>query len=173
MHDAARTANLLGAAALGITDLMLAATKDDTQTSVSGAAAVVVLAAGHGLSVTELGRRVGLSQPAAARMVDSLEAAGLVRRSAGSGRAVSVGLTQDGREAFGRLLHARAEPLADLLGGLSTHEQELLDDLLETLLTRLYGRTGNAEVLCRLCDRASCVSSAACPVGQAERDHRG
>lgn len=76
MHEAARTANLLGATALAVTDLALAGVARAAGTSTSGAAALVVLVASPGLSVTELGRRVGLSQPAAARMVDSLQAGG-------------------------------------------------------------------------------------------------
>jgi MarR family transcriptional repressor of emrRAB len=80
MHDEDRTANLLGAAALALTDLMLTGATAAACTSASGAAALVVLSADPGLSVTELGRRVGLTQSAAARMVESLEHRGLVER---------------------------------------------------------------------------------------------
>lgn len=170
MHDVTRTANLLGATALAVTDAMLAATRGAAGTSASGAAAVVVLGASNGLSVTELGRRVGLSQPAAARMVDSLEAAGHVRRSAGSGRAVAIELTPTGRQTFQRLLAAREEPLVELLSALEDDEQTTLAELLAQLLARLYARVGSAELLCRLCDREGCTHGAVCPVGQAERD---
>jgi DNA-binding IclR family transcriptional regulator len=52
-----------------------------------------VLADAPDLGVTGLGRRVGLSQPAAARMLDTLAAAGLARRTPGPGRTVPVRLT--------------------------------------------------------------------------------
>ncbi|MFC7743116.1 MarR family transcriptional regulator [Nocardiopsis composta] len=80
MHDSHRTANLLGATALAVNDVALAGATKAAGVSASGAAALVTLSAAPGLSVTELGRRVGLTQSAAARMVDSLENAGLVER---------------------------------------------------------------------------------------------
>lgn len=169
MHDDVRMANLLGAAALALTDLLLGGATRAAGVSASGAAALVVLSASSGLSVTELGRRVGLSQPAAARMVDGLEADGYVERRPGTGRAVTVRLTRAGRQAARRLLTARAAPLTDVVGVLDEAEQAALTELLERLLTRLYPRIGSAEVLCRLCDRAACTADATCPVGVAER----
>lgn len=177
MHDARtnptnptnRTANLLGATALAVTDLALTGVTRAAGLSGSGAAALVVLTAAPGLSVTELGRRVGLSQPAAARMVDSLEARELVERRPGPGRWVSVSLTGSGERTSRELLAARGAPLADLLGVLDDAEREALDGLLGKLLTRLYAEVGSADLLCRLCDRGSCVQGAVCPVGAAER----
>ncbi|MEU8351904.1 MarR family transcriptional regulator, partial [Streptomyces sp. NPDC048845] len=93
MHDAARTANLLGATTLALSDLALAGAARDAGVSASGAAALVSLSSAPGLGVTELGRRIGLSQSAAARMVDALVANGLVERSPTAGRQVSVALT--------------------------------------------------------------------------------
>lgn len=169
MHDHTRTANLLGATALTVTDLMLAEATVAGGASASGAAALVVLRTAPGLSVTELGRRVGLSQSAAARMVDALGDRGLVRRESGAGRWVRVHLTPAGSRAARRLTDARAEPLRDLLGALDESELATLDDLLGTLLARLYQRVGSTELLCRLCDRASCTKDAVCPVGEAAR----
>lgn len=172
MHDR-RLANLLGATALAVSDVMLAGVQQAGEVSSSGAGALVALSRTPGISVTELGRRVGLSQSAAARMVDSLEAAGLVHRSPGAGRQVSVTPTRSGRRTAEEILTARAEPLAHLVSRLDVTERDALTELLAKLLTGLYGRIGDAELVCRLCDRASCTSSAACPVGEAERDQRG
>lgn len=170
MHDAERTANLLGAAALAVVDLAITGVGRAEGTGTSAAAALVVLRSSPGLSVTELGRRVGLSQPAAARMVDSLQAASLVARSAGSGREVWVTPTPAGRRAASRFLAARGQPLHELVSVLDADEQQVLDGLLAKLLVRLHAEVGSAELLCRLCDRANCVKNAVCPVGQAERD---
>lgn len=171
MHDTNHTANLLGATALAVNDLALTGATKSAGTSGSGAAALVVLSASPGLSVTELGRRVGLSQPAAARMVDSLEAGGLAERRQGSGRWVAVKPTRAGRRAARTMLAARRTPLHEILNVLDGEEREALDGLLAKLLTRVYGEVGNADLLCRLCDRAGCVrDGAVCPVGQAERD---
>jgi DNA-binding MarR family transcriptional regulator len=168
MHD--RLANLLGAASLAVTDLALAGATRAAGVSASGAGALVVLAHAPGLGVTELGRRVGLTQSAAARMLDGLEAAGLARRERGPGRGVRVRLTRAGEEAVDAMLAARGAPLATALSGLDAGERDLLGALLGKLLARLYAEIGDADVMCRLCDRGCCTDGAVCPVGQAERD---
>jgi MarR family transcriptional regulator, negative regulator of the multidrug operon emrRAB len=166
----ARTANLLGATGLAVRDLALTDAAKEAGVSESAAAALVVLADSPGLSVTELGRRIGLSQPAAARMVDSLEAADLVRRSPGSGRSVAVRPTPRGRRAVRRLLTSRGDSLVGLVHGvLDAKEQAVLAGLLEKVLAGVYGVVGDSERICRLCDRASCTRSAVCPVGEAAR----
>lgn len=170
MHDTKRTANLLGAAALAVNDVALAGAAREVGVSASGTAALVTLSASPGLGVTELGRRVGLSQSAAARMVDALETAGLVAREKGTGRGVSVTLTPSGDRTVRTLLAARGTPLTEIIGVLREDEQAVLAGLLGKLLAHLYERIGGAELICRLCDRGSCVRDAVCPVGQAERD---
>jgi DNA-binding MarR family transcriptional regulator len=132
---------------------------------------VVVLRADPGLSVTELGRRVGLTQSAAARMVESLEQRELVERRPTLGRRVAVHPTRAGAAAAAALLDARGGRLKVLVDTLPASDQEALTGLLERLLQAIYGEIGNSERVCRLCDRARCVQDdAICPVGQAERD---
>lgn len=171
MHDD-RVANLLGASALALTDLALGGATRAAGVTGSGAAALVSLAAVDGLSVSELGRRVGLSQPAASRLVDGLEGDGLVERRPNpfGGRWMVIHATGAGREVAERLLAARGDPLADVVAGFDADERRVLGELLEKLLTRVYGRVGKAQYLCRMCDRNACVDdSAECPVGAAER----
>jgi MarR family transcriptional repressor of emrRAB len=165
-----RTANLLGAAALAVTDLMRAGITDAAGVGASAAAALVVLRHSPGLTVTELGRRVGLTQPAATRMVGSLRAGGLVERTPTSGgRTVAISLTDLGRRAVAQLLDGRTEPLRQLVETLDPAQRSALDELLDALLTRLYHRVRDEELLCRLCDRVSCVRGGPCPVGTASR----
>jgi MarR family transcriptional repressor of emrRAB len=171
MHDTRRTANLLGATALAVTDLALGGATAAAGVSGSGAAALVVLCADPGISVTELGRRVGLTQSAAARMVDALAARGLVERRPTLGKWVAVHPTAAGRAASADLLDARGERLTTLVAALSPADQEALTSVLERLLPALYGEVGSSELVCRLCDRPCCTEAGAiCPVGQAERD---
>jgi DNA-binding MarR family transcriptional regulator len=172
MHDIGRTSNLLGATALAVCDALLAGATGSAGTSASGAAALVVLDASAGLSVTELGRRVGLSQSAAVRMVDSLEADGLIERRPGLGRWMTVWPTASGRRAARQLLAARAAPLTEMVSCLDDDEQVSLAGLLSKLLTQIYGEVGNAQQICRLCDRAACTARSTCPVGEAERAAR-
>ncbi|MBB4931671.1 DNA-binding MarR family transcriptional regulator [Lipingzhangella halophila] len=171
MHETQRTANLLGATALALTDLTLGDVTTAAGLSASGAAALVTLSANPGVSVTELGRRVGLTQSAAARMVDSLEADGLVeRRSTPVSRKLSaVHPTPAGQRSTQRLLAARANPLADVVASLDAEDQRALAGVLPKVLSRLYERIGDAQYMCRLCDRTCCKAGAACPVGEAER----
>lgn len=166
MHDS-QTVNVLGAAALSIADLLGESSAAASTTSRSGAAALAVVQQAGLLSVTELGRRIGLSQPAAARMVETLEHAGLARRRP-SGRNMLVCLTPAGRAAARRVLRERSAGVAALLEGLSATEQRVLGELLGRVLHNVYRQIPSAHRICRLCDRQECVSSGPrCPVGLA------
>lgn len=167
-----RTANLLGAAALTGADRVRETTAEAAGTSSSGAAALVTLETYGGLGVTELGKRVGLSQPAAARMVDALSEQGLVERRRASGRSVGVWLTRCGRTAVGKMLKARSRALVRLVQGLEPQQQEALRAGLKALLPVLFDHAASEHVVCRLCDRDACVADGSvCPVGQAARSH--
>lgn len=171
---APRTANLLGAAALACGDRVRGSAAAAAGSSTSGAAAVVTLSAYPGLGVTELGRRVGLSQPAAARMVDGLAAAGLVERRTGSGRGVEVWPTRRGRAAAAKALRARDAALGDLVERLAPDDRAALGRGLEALLSLLFDDVGSEDLLCRLCDRSACLADdQVCPVGQAARTRQG
>ncbi len=172
MHDEP-TVNLLGAAALALGDMVVAEATRAAGTSSSGAAALVVLSTDPGLSVTELGRRVGLSQSAAARMVDGLEKQGLVRKEASWGAWVRLQLSDVGARAARTLLACRGDVLRQALSRLDDGEREQFGRLLGKVLAGLYRQPGDAERICRLCDRCACVrDGATCPVGQADRDRR-
>lgn len=123
----------------------------------------MTLSAFPGLSVTELGQRVGLSQSAAARMVESLEADGLVARRPRVGRQVTVHLTKAGTQAVRQLLATRGAPLTDAVASLDEADRDALARLLPRLLGRLYQHVGDAQRMCRLCDRASCTSDGPVP----------
>ena len=167
MHDS-RVVNVLGAGSLAIADLIDASVTSSARTSRSGAAALAVLLQSGGLSVTELGKRVGLTQPAAARMVATLEEVGQVTRHAGQGRQVRVELTETGRSSARLLLQNRSHQVAELLEGLSSAEQQTLAELLDKVLTKVYDRVHDANLICRLCDRHECTSTGRrCPVGLA------
>ncbi|MEU4344358.1 MarR family transcriptional regulator [Nocardia sp. NPDC023852] len=172
MHDP-RTGNLLGAAALAVTDLMLEGVTELSGVGPSAASALVVLTVSPGLNGTELGRRVGLSQPASARMVDALVSRQLAERRPGQGREIAIRLTRRGRRTAADILAARSGRLAQALAVLDPAERAILSGLLDKVLTGLYAEIGNADLLCRLCDRASCTTDAICPVGQAERERNG
>jgi MarR family transcriptional repressor of emrRAB len=170
MHEP-RLGNLLGAAVLNLSDRLTGAAAAAAGVSLSGTAALVTLAEFPGLGGTELGRRIGLSQPACARMLDQLVARDLVRRQERTGRAVSVVLTRAGRAAATRALRAREEVLDAALRTVSEPERAALEPALESLLRGLHAEVRSGDLLCRLCDRAGCVAhERVCPVGQAQRE---
>jgi MarR family transcriptional repressor of emrRAB len=166
-----RIGNLLGAAALTVSDRLTRAAAVATGVSVSGTAALVTLLTSPGIGVTRLGARIGLSQPACARMLDQLSDRGLVTRRRGGGRVVVVELTEAGREAALSALSARQRELNALVSRRLTDEQrEALVAGLEPLLEGLFDEVGSEYVLCRLCDRKACVRGGRrCPVGSAAR----
>jgi hypothetical protein len=86
---------------------------------------------------------------------------------------VRVHLTGLGAQAAHSFLASRGDVLRQALRHLDDREQEQLGQLMSKLLTGLYRRPGDGERICRLCDRGVCVrDGAACPVGEADRDHR-
>jgi DNA-binding MarR family transcriptional regulator len=85
--------------------------------------------------ITELARFVGLTQPGITAVVNSLEQRGLARREPdpGDGRAVRIGLTEDGRT----LIEERYRRVGDaLIASLSEHHvdvEELVADAADTV----------------------------------------
>ena len=170
MGDSARLANLLGAAGLGVAAVVTDGTAEFAGLSTSAAAALVVLREADGITGTELGRRIGLSQSAAARVAAALERDGYVTRGAWVGREVAIRLTESGRATSDLMLEERRKHLQGLLDGFDAEERAALQPLLEKLLVKIYEYEQNSGLVCRLCDRQACTDNAVCPVGQAERD---
>jgi DNA-binding MarR family transcriptional regulator len=164
-----RTANLLGAFALAVTDRMTAgfATADDA--GPSRAAALLTLASFPGPSIEGLRRTLGLTHSATVRLVDGLAAAGQVeRRPAADGRAVALRLTPAGKRAAAGLAQARRHPLTETLANLHAPERRALEALLERLLAALTDGRERADRICRLCE-IDCCPQARCPVERRAR----
>lgn len=165
-----RIANLLGALSLAVTERLTAEVSRAAGVSVSGASALVTLHTEAGIGITELGARVGLSQPAAVRMVDALTVAGLAERRSRPGRGVEVHLTPAGNDAVRQVLERREDVLARLLDPVGDERLRAMVPGLEAVLAGLVENRRSEFVLCRLCDRDACVADGdGCPVGQACR----
>lgn len=175
MSEPKRTANLLGAAALAISDRLLDTVTETVQCGASGPAALVTLIDQPGIGVTELGARIGLSQPAAARVAAGLVSQGLVERRPGhNGRSVALHPTAGGRDTARQVLEVRERVISELVAGLDADEQTALTRALERLLERVYEDVRSQYLICRLCDRATCIAEGAiCPVGCASRRDQG
>lgn len=170
-------ANVLGALSLVVADRMNTAVE---AIAGLGPSAPAALAAMHefadGGSVTQLSSILGLTHSGAVRLVDRLAAEGLVERvGAGDGRAVSVVLTEHGRDTAAQVLAAREQTLASALAALPPDQIGPLAAALDTMLTtvtlaraeeRAAPTSGRPSPwLCRLCDFAACGRSEGdCPV---------
>src|SRR5919201_192177 len=152
----ARQANLLGALSLAINDRIRGALGDDA----FGWSAAVALVHGlfrSGKTIDFLARVLGVSHPAAVRLVDRLEDEGLLeRRPAPDGRARALFLTQAGELATTRILERRTHALNELIAPLSAAERKQLEPLLEKLLSGVVENRWDARRVCRLCNPAIC-----------------
>lgn len=87
------------------------------------------------LTISEIADRTGRTLSTASRLVDALEAAGLVTRTdnPADGRSRLVGLTEAGREAVVEMRGVAAAPLMERLERLSVDERQVLERILEKL----------------------------------------
>jgi DNA-binding MarR family transcriptional regulator len=98
----------------------------------------------HVLSPTELSRGLMLSSGGMTKLVERLEARGLVirTRDASDGRGVVVALTQAGRELQEAAIDAHVMNENELLGPLDSDTREELTRILRTLLIAFEGNAG-------------------------------
>jgi MarR family transcriptional regulator for hemolysin len=87
------------------------------------------------LTQQELARSLGIEGPTVARHLGNLEQRGLVTRepSGTDRRAISVGITKQGEQAYQRMLGAVIAFNKDLQQGLTQDELEQLDQILTRL----------------------------------------
>ncbi|MEM7612503.1 MAG: MarR family transcriptional regulator [Pseudomonadota bacterium] len=157
-----RTANLLGAVAIAMTDRIRQNLDATAKRSGEAAAALVVLGYAPGLSVEPLRQVLGLSHPGTVRLVDRLADDGLVeRRRAQDARAVSLHLTKKGTGLRKRLLKQRGGELEVALDGLSKEERASLGVLLSKVLKNLPKSEMDKHNICRLCEVGACEQ---CPI---------
>lgn len=169
-------ANVLGALALAVSDRMREAVTGDAAHSDTAAAALSALDQFlEAPPVDRLAQVVGLSQSGGVRLVDRLEADGLVSRRPGrDGRTAAVWLTADGRRAARRLADARLDLLREVLGGLTAAEQDAAAELAGKLLVGLMREPGATRWTCRLCDLGACGRpDGHCPLERAARARYG
>jgi MarR family transcriptional repressor of emrRAB len=162
-----RTANLLGALAVAVGDIVLDAARQEAA-GPSTAAAIVRIGTHPGPSIDFLSRVLQLSHSATVRLVDRLQADGLVQRQRsarggnGDRRLVALHLTEPGKQRLMSLLGRRYNRLQPLLNMLSESDRAQLAGIMEKLLSGL-AHQHHLPHICRLCDSTACAS-AGCPV---------
>lgn len=170
-----RDLNLLGTLSLAVADRVRGATQSEAQAAGEGPAALVALTTFlERPTIQELSGVLGLTHSATVRLVDKLEARGLIeRRPTADRRAVAIVLTPDGRAVGLRVLAARERILGELLAPLSPAERTELTRLHERLLAGLVGAGAQPTRVCRMCEPVACGHEVGlCPVTEAARRRR-
>jgi DNA-binding MarR family transcriptional regulator len=157
-HAYVRDANLVGAFALGLADLIQAAGVRAGGHGASGPAALVALhGEAGGASIDGLRRIVGLTHSGAVRLVDRLAAAGLVERRIGADqRSVALRLTPEGRRSARRVLAQREAVVEAALAGLPAADRAALVRAAERVLPQLVDSPDDEPRICRMCDGEAC-----------------
>ena len=167
-----RTANLLGALALALTDRMTGEIELRAEHGAAAPAALVSIGVDPGLSMGALARIIGLTHSATVRLVDRLAKEGLVVRRPGARddadgrvdrRSVGLFLTLRGSGRRRAVLAARARVVSGVLASLPESDRVVLVPLIETMLGAMTGGRREADHICRLCDEGVCPQ-ADCPV---------
>jgi DNA-binding MarR family transcriptional regulator len=172
MTAATRTANVLGALALVVTDQTDRAVATRSGQSESSAAALSALQEFLDQPTVDKIRRVlGLTPSGAVRLVDRLVDAGLVTRGPGAdGRSRAISLTTEGRRAAAEVAAARAGVLADMTDGLTDDEFDSLHRLLSKVMGNAVRTKSRGAWICRMCDLAACERNLGhCPAAEAAR----
>lgn len=165
---AAREANLLGALAIAIVDRLQDARAGDHGRGLTATAALSHLRLRPGQNIDFLARLLHISHPAAVRLVDRLEAEGLVERrpDEDDARSRALVLTPAGQRAAVAAARKRLEVLNQVLSALTAAERHQLEPVIEKLLGALTSDRWDARHICRLCEIPTCQMPA-CPVDQA------
>ncbi len=165
---ASRQANLLGALAVAVVDRLHEARADDDSRGLTATAALNHLRLRPGQNIDFLARLLHISHPATVRLVDRLEAEGLIKRRPDQkdARSRALVLTPAGQRAAQAAASKRLEILHQMLSPLSVAERRQLEPAIEKLLGALTSDRWDARRICRLCDIPACQMPG-CPVDQA------
>lgn len=155
---------MLGALAGAVAERLDARMKRHPNQTDSSAAALNLIALYEGCSNAALSTALKLSHPATVRLVDKLEADGLVESRRGvDRRAVALFLTPAGRERVRTILEERCRALEAVVDVLSPEQRRQLDGIAETLLRAFTVSPSEGGHICRLCDEIICPAEL-CPV---------
>lgn len=158
-----RIANLLGAAALGLSDRIRNSSRQILARDGATAAALSLIGHNPAISVLSLSRILEMSHPGTVRLLDTLAAAGMVnrRRSTKDGRTAELHLSEDGYHARQEMLRERQKALLAAISGLSSTETEQLEQILEKIIRKLPRNEVHCHTICRFCDEDACTD---CPM---------
>ena len=162
-----RFMNLFGAAAQVVTDQVRKTISAVVGAGESYGAGLVSILQFEGRSVDVLSRTLGISHSGTVRLVDRLEADGLVRRRH-EGRATLLFATPRGRRVGRRIEAARLDTVSALVSGFSPSERKAFEPLLRALLKKQTCSFDDVLHTCRICSLDACLGTGEpCPVATA------
>lgn len=153
-----RTANVLGALALVVSDRAAAAVTDATGHAASAAAALSALSEFLDRpTLDDLRKVLGLTPSGVVRLVDRLAENGLVSREAGAdARSRAIVLTEKGRRSAAEISRVRMSTLADALDGFSDSELTVLHRAMGRVMANVVQAKDGGAWICRMCDLDAC-----------------
>jgi MarR family transcriptional regulator, negative regulator of the multidrug operon emrRAB len=161
----AHAANALAALGLVLAD-RLAEVAERAGGASAAAALVSLYGTRAGATIDGVARVAGLSHSGTVRLVDRLQADGLVERRRGADqRSTALYLTPAGRRSARRVLTERNASMHSMLALLTDDQQAELTELVDEVLRKLDAPEGR---VCRMCDVEGCGRSRGhCPVAPA------
>jgi len=164
LDERLRTANILGAMSLAISDKLLIQLKEHSRQNDTSASALNVIGCAEGISNGQLGSALGITHSATVRLLDKLVKSNLVEvRTGMDRRAVAIFLTGTGRERVAEVLKGRCEILGGIVDLLNFEQRNQLNSIAQTLLAQFTEGPVHSMQICRLCDTVSCPTNR-CPV---------
>jgi DNA-binding MarR family transcriptional regulator len=155
-----RAANLLGA----LTQMVADEVRDLPGATLTVRAALVAISKNAGASIDAVRACLGLSHPAAVRVVSGLVDAELITKDIGTDRrSVALRLTLQGQQAVEQILKQREALLEGVLNQLSASEKQQFEQLAIKILWHETRNAAHAMHLCRLCDEGECMAIG-CPI---------
>jgi DNA-binding MarR family transcriptional regulator len=162
-----RLINLVGAAALGLSDSTVGDVAFTNGLDASAAAALVgLLDLARSSSVQRLSQFIGVTHSGAVRLVNRLADAGLVERTPGTdARTLAVKLTRRGQTVARRIRGERHAAIEAALAGLTERERKALGAICDVVIANLTsarlavrsdGGHPSGGALCRMCDPVGC-----------------
>lgn len=126
---------------------------DDLDITLSQVQALTLVAERRKCSVGALAEGLGVTHPAAVKLVDKLAKKGMVTRgiAAEDHRQSEITATPEGRRIVGEVLHARTERLAQVLDRMCPEDRHALIHGLQSFVTAALRDEKALDQLCRSC----------------------
>jgi MarR family transcriptional regulator, negative regulator of the multidrug operon emrRAB len=160
-----KSANLLGALSLALTDKFSAAMEEELGIGGIAGSALVLIDAETDITIESLAKVLHTAQSSLTRAVQQLVNLGHVKKLPGKDRRTLIlKITAKGEKKLSRMLERRAVILDAALSVLPREAQAGFSASLEVILSELLQSPEDRFKVCRLCDEDSCGEQSECPV---------